>query len=199
MLNNKGGAKLWQQIFEMQTEIQSLFSPNDEFFGYFDPGRPSTCQTALAQLERYVAYSGPFDGVLAFSQGAALASTLIVHLSQLDPAGQTLAPVFKVAVFIAGGVPVDPDLLIHRGELRQLSGSVDGCLISIPTANIYGRNDTLWPGSSEQLSELCDEKAKAVLVHDGGHEVPGSGTSKDALISTVKVIRRAVDKAMHAQ
>ena len=102
-------------------------------------------------------------------------------------------------MFIAGGVPVDPDLLIHRGELRQLSGSVDGCLISIPTANIYGRNDTLWPGSSEQLSELCDEKAKAVLVHDGGHEVPGSGTSKDALISTVKVIRRAVDKAMHAQ
>ena len=80
-----------------------------------------------------------------------------------------------------------------------MSGSVDGCVISVPTANIYGRNDTLWPGSSEQLCGLCEEEGKAVLVHDGGHEVPGSGTSKDALIGAVKVIRRAVDKAMHTQ
>ena len=134
--------------------------------------------------------------MIAFSQGAALASTLLVQKFREQPTEQHLNPIFKCAIFISGGTPVDPDILA-KGELHVLSAEVDGELIPIPTAHIWGRNDTLYPGSSAELSKLCKEATRTEFIHDGGHEVPASGT--DDLRSTVQAIRRTVHKALLAQ
>lgn len=185
-------------LMRRRAEIRSLFAPDDQFFAYFDPQDPATCQVALANLERYIAHHGPFDGVLAFSQGAALAATHIVRMARRTPAARP----FRLAIFIAGGVAVDPDRLMDHGELLQLSPETDADAgaIAIPSAHIYGRNDDLWPGSSETLSSLCLEELRSVYVHQGGHEIPGSsGSSRGDLAGTVHVIRRAVDKAEHLQ
>lgn len=66
----------------------------------------------------------------------------------------------------SGGVPGAYDTLV-RGDLRELAWTMDGEVISIATANVWGSKDTLWPGN-----------ARTVYIHDGEHELQ---RSKDAV------------------
>ena len=144
---------------------------------------------ALNDLEAFIAAEGPFDGVLAFSQGATLATTYIVRQARRDPA---TVP-FKCAIFFSGGIPCDPSLL-ERGEVRELDFATDGEVIRIPTANIWGRQDEMLWGPA--LNQLCAASMRTSFVHDGGHEIPGS-KMKDAVTESVNAIRRAVFMAGH--
>lgn len=150
--------------------------------------------TALAQLAGYIALEGPYDGVLAYSHGASLAATYIVQQAQLHP---TSPLPFKCAIFLSGGIPADPSAL-DRNELRLLNPMRDGKPLMLPTAHVWGANDTLYPGTSAVLSELCDEGMKCVFVHDEGHTLP-NGKVKEAVLSAARVIRRTVDKALTMQ
>lgn len=175
-------------------EIRSFFSSEDEFFSYFDASSVASCRKALDDLDAYIAAEGPFDGVMAFSQGAALAATLIVRKFRQDSEGQRTNPVFKCALFISGGLPCDPYALM-QDELRLLSHDVDREPILVPTAHIWGAHDLSFPGSSAELSRLCWPQGRTEFIHEGGHEVPGFG-SKEAVIGSVHAIRRAIDKAL---
>ncbi|KAI4123544.1 MAG: hypothetical protein LQ338_005217 [Usnochroma carphineum] len=177
--------------FRPSTEIQSFFSADEAFFSYFDESSVQSCRKALADLETYMQTDGPFDAVLAFSQGAALASTLMVKKWREDPAAQRLDPVFPCAVFLSGGVPCDPDALLARGQIRTLDFPLDGVVIPVPTACIWGKDDLPFP---PRLGALCDATKRTIVVHEGGHEVPGS-KDKDAVTATVHAIRRTVAKA----
>ena len=141
---------------------------------------------------------GPFDGVLAFSTGAALAATLIIRESESGrgPNQHSFPPSFKCAIFLSGGIPFNTAALL-RDEVRTLTAA-DGELIQIPTAHIWGSNDTLCPGTSITLSRVCNARLRESFIHDGGHEVPTS-RSKDKLARTVHTIRRTIDKALSAQ
>lgn len=103
---------------------------------------------------------------------------------------------FKCAVFFSGGVPVSYDALL-RGELRAMGFGTEGEIISIPTANIWGSQDALWPGRALALSDMCSSNVRTVYIHDGGHEVPGS-KSKAAVTEVVHAIRKTVDHALLA-
>lgn len=92
---------------------------------------------------------------------------------------------------------MDPAAL-EEDELRPLNVERDGVLLGLPTAHIWGRNDKLWPGSSELLSGLCEERVRSVFVHDEGHDVP-SARSKEAVLGAVRAIRRTLDRALSAQ
>jgi hypothetical protein len=59
----------------MAPEFANVASPNDEFFAYADFNDLASCLTALNQLDAYIAAEGPFDGLIAFSQGATIAAT----------------------------------------------------------------------------------------------------------------------------
>lgn len=84
---------------------------------------------------------------------------------------------------------------LDRNELKLLDAeSVDSAL-ALPTANIWGRNDRLWPGTSEVLSSLCEKEKNNVFVHEEGHDIP-SVRAKLAVSGAVRVIRRAVDQAL---
>jgi predicted esterase len=104
--------------------------------------------TAISQLEAYLAVEGPFDGVIGYSQGASLAATYLIRFSQLPPS----APLpFKCAIFFSGGRPFDPRAL-GKGNLVLIDPEQQVTpLLSLPTASIWGRNDPIWPGSSETL------------------------------------------------
>ncbi|MCJ1408367.1 hypothetical protein MMC19_002442 [Ptychographa xylographoides] len=56
-------------------------------------------QWLLDLLER----KGPYDGVMTFSQGGSLASSLLLYHAMVTP---HLPPPFKVAVFICSGIPL---------------------------------------------------------------------------------------------
>lgn len=133
---------------------------------------------------------------MAFSQGAALASTLMIRRFQQDAGGQTDPP-FKCAIFISGGVPGDPAAL-EQGKVRMLDYATDGEVIHVPTAHIWGANDRQEPTFGPVLSKLSQATLRTVYVHDGGHEVPGP-RDQTALRSTAKAIQRTVDMVLSAQ
>jgi pimeloyl-ACP methyl ester carboxylesterase len=164
----------------------------DQYFSYFDRSSAASCLAAVNNLERYIAVQGPFDGVIAFSQGCALASTLLVRLART--AGSAVP--FKVAIFFSGGVPADPDLL-DRGMITPLDYADVGEVIKIPTAHIWGskdRGESDWP---PMLRDLCSKEARAEFKHSGGHEVPGS-KDRAAVTGVIRAARRAIWRAEKA-
>ncbi|KAI0904705.1 DUF341 domain protein [Ustulina deusta] len=183
-------------------ELQGSVSLTDGFFAYADLSDRSSCLAALDNLDRYIAAEGPFDAVLAFSQGAALALAYIAQRWAQDPVREQLAPVFKCAVLfsprnayeaalqrIADITPATPALL--HGNIATASVEV----IGIPTAHIWGRNDTDTDASS--VIGLCASAGRETYIHDGGHEIPGARTIA-SVKGCVQAIRRTVSTAQDA-
>lgn len=164
---------------------------------YLDEKTASSCTAALDDLEDYIAAEGPFDAVMAFSQGAGLAAMLMVRKLQQEPMQQRLNPLFKCAIFFSGGFPGDPAAL-RKNELRPLSYDTDEEVIHLPTAHIWGANDQQYPTFGPVLSQLCKHETRMVFMHQGGHEIPGT-SSKEAVTATVHAIRRTVAKAIPVQ
>lgn len=147
----------------------------------------ASCCEALDDLDAYIRSAGPFDGVMAFSAGGILASTLIVRNAQ-----QHALPPFGCAIFFCSGGPCDPSALA-RGEVSPLSYIRNEEVIDIPTAHIWGRNDPRNLTYGSLLSELCRTQLKSVFVHEGGHEIPGA-RDRVALSKAVGCVRSTVDK-----
>ena len=153
----------------------------------------ASSRSALEDLNDYIEADGPFDAVMAFSQGASLAATLIAR-----PAGRENFAVnggFKCAVFICAGKVFDP-ATIMGGKLRSLDAKVDGEVIRIPAAVIVGSKDPQVE-QSLGLSKLCSAQGREVVDHGGGHEVPTS--SKAATLRMVDAINKVIDRALSAQ
>lgn len=115
-------------------------------------------------LATLFAEQGPFDGVLGFSQGAALTGLLA---GLRAPSGNATAerPVqFDFAVVISGFPSVDPD----HAQLYQSKDSFD-----VPSLHIVGRNDFLVPPplSFDLASRFT---SPVILEHAGGHIITGT-------------------------
>ena len=171
----------------MAIDIKAYYPLQDEYYQYFDSTSAPSLSLALAQLERYIQEEGPFDGVLGFSQGATLAATYLARLS-LDYPSRSLP--FRCAIFFCGGIPFDSEAL-KLGDMVLVDPGTTGPILGLSTANIWGRNDIIWPGSSEVLCELCDNEYKNVYIHDEGHSIPGP-RAKEAVQGCVRAIRRAI-------
>ncbi|KAF5526102.1 Hydrolase FUB4 [Colletotrichum aenigma] len=97
--------------------INLLAGPNAEYFAYYDTDKYDTIIQAVDDLEEYVKSEGPFDGVLAFSQGAALAAMLIAR--------DTFPAPFAFAVFICGGPPFSEKEIKETNTLRYCENDID--------------------------------------------------------------------------
>ena len=177
-------------MYQQRIEIEPFFPANDEYFTYLDPYSAESRRKALADLENYVAEEGPFDGVMAFSLGAALAATFIIRKLQANPLERRTSLPFKCAIFLSGGIPFDY-LAVPLDEIQSLWVK-DEQPIQVPTAHIWGSNDALADSTSAVLSELCNPQLRTVFIHDGGHDVPGA-RSRDATIGMVRAIRHTID------
>ena len=134
-----------------------------------------------------MAEEGPFDGILGFSLGGALVSTLLI--SKFREHQEPLP--FKCAFFLASRIPFDPAAL-QKDKARDL-GPEEGELIPIPTAHIWGSKDELAKHTGPVLSELCNPHLKTEFIHQLGHEVPGA-RSPDAMKGMIRAIRRTIDQ-----
>ena len=199
--------------------IESLVSlSSEEFLQYADDSDPKSCLRALLDLDAYIKEEGPFDAVMAFSQGAGLAASLLVYRMQQDPQQARLSPVFRCAVFFSGGIPEDPkgveaaaaagtrtaegeeNTTTNAGATprRLMSFEEDGEIIAIPTAHIWGRNDTVYPTFGPVLSRMCKSSQREVLIHEGAHEILGA-KDQSALQKLVTIINRTIARAEMAQ
>src|SRR5204863_205606 len=103
----------------------------------------------------------PFDGVLGFSQGAALAALLVgVAAMERAAAGATGSPLaFDFAVMVGGFVSADAE---HAPLYQALRAA------EVPSLHVIGRADRVV--SPEASRALAARFAGArVVEHDGGH------------------------------
>jgi len=111
---------------------------------------------------------GPFDGLLGFSQGGAMAS---LFCAQLQREG-TSSP-FKFVIIIAGFVSRStPHNILYEQP------------VSLPSLHVYGQTDqVISQDMSEELEKHFTDSSH--IIHPGGHFVPASSAQKTAYWSFI--------------
>jgi len=122
---------------------------------------------SLALVEEALRTEGPFHGVLAFSQGAALGGLLCL-LQERD----RLSSSFSFCILVAGFISRCTD---HTDLFESLAA--EGKKVNLPTLHVFGSSDKVIEGSmsEELLNHFNNSK---VLRHEGGHFVPTAGPAK---------------------
>ncbi|KAK0757889.1 hypothetical protein N5P37_009181 [Trichoderma harzianum] len=105
----------WEfEFLDGEVEAQPAPGVSEYFPGpylcYYDDPTPQAVQDAVDMIMDVVQEDGPFDAILGFSNGAALAATVIAAGMEKDPSD----PPFKAAIFICPTMPFRLD----SGPLR---------------------------------------------------------------------------------
>lgn len=131
---------------------------------------PTVCrglEEALETVAQALNQLGPFDGLLGFSQGAALAA-LVCALSQ---ASDPRFPLPRFVILISGFCP--------RGLSCQ--ESILQSPLSLPSLHVFGDTDRVIP--SQESMQLASRFTGAVtLTHSGGHFIPAAAPQRQAYL-----------------
>ncbi|XP_076024687.1 esterase OVCA2 [Genypterus blacodes] len=117
---------------------------------------------SVAVVREAVKAQGPFDGILGFSQGAAL----VAMLCSLQEQNQEPDFCFRFAILVAGFCSACTE---HQ---RFYSAP-----LQIPSLHVFGLEDRVIPDnmSRELLPSFLDSQ---VLIHPGGHFVPAASAHR---------------------
>lgn len=137
----------------------------------------------MENVYKFMAARGPFDAIMGFSQGGSLAARLIIRHAETHPHE---APLFRCAIFLCAGQPWD-----ETGR-DFIKSAPDYHPINIPTAHIVGKEDYIYPMSTE-VYKLCEPAKASYYDHGGGHQVPFDPVKNEEM---VRVIEEAINKAM---
>ncbi|RWS29314.1 hypothetical protein B4U80_10384, partial [Leptotrombidium deliense] len=120
---------------------------------------------SLKVIDEACAMQGPFDGILGFSQGAAMVALICTMIRD-----GTFRHSFKFAVFFAAFESLNS----HHESLYSKK-------INIPSLHVIGETDkVIVKERSVKLSE-CFE-CPSLLFHKGGHCVPSSSQNKTTFL-----------------
>jgi hypothetical protein len=183
--------------------MSTLYPP--PYLCWYEGGGPAEVQAAQDYLRSILDEDGPYDGVIGFSEGAALAASLLLSSAE---------PPFKLAIFFNSVVPLVPsgsehlgvslgetvqghqasylDLLLPEGQKdsateeekmaalsQALCFSANKCpKIPIPTVHVVGEKDP-FADSSRLVVDLCACEMAQVVFHEGGHELPRDSSVLD--------------------
>ncbi|NXB88409.1 OVCA2 Esterase, partial [Vidua chalybeata] len=137
--------------------------------GTFEAGEaaaaPAGLEESLSTVAAALAEHGPFDGLLGFSQGAALAAMVCALRARGDPR----FPV-AFAVLVAAFASRAP---AHGHFYREP--------IALPTLHVVGDTDAVIAAPlSRELARCFVEPV--VLTHPGGHFIPAAPAQKKAYL-----------------
>ena len=153
--------------------LDEYFSP--PFLNFFGANDPSSVLEGAHRIRATFEKYGPFDGVFAFSEGAAaFLSSLVQHKLQLP---------FMILV-----APTPPFDLAGRRRL-DLNQTKEP-ILHTPTIVIQGQRDILRP-LTQMVHGLLDNDKTLILEWNGGHEVPNSGEGLlwDKVVAEIAKIR----------
>ncbi|XP_045597681.1 esterase OVCA2 [Procambarus clarkii] len=144
---------------------------------YFKAQDESECikgfEESLKAIESCFKESGPFDGILGFSQGAAMLG-LLCGLQQQGK----LQFSFKFAIFASA--------FRSRSSPHQYLYSER---ITLPTLHIYGEADqVIEKALSEEFLQYFHEPQ--TLLHPGGHFIPATGTQKATYVHFLENMKK---------
>ncbi|XP_062081815.1 rhodanese-like domain-containing protein 6 isoform X2 [Humulus lupulus] len=113
---------------------------------------------SLAYLRDLYAQQGPFDGILGFSHGAAMAAAICARLGM-----QKSELEFRFVILCSGFALKLPELL-------------DNGLAKCPSLHIFGsdhgKDRQIANQASRELASLFDDGCAVTIQHDSGHIIP---------------------------
>ncbi|KAJ5670622.1 uncharacterized protein N7477_005985 [Penicillium maclennaniae] len=168
----------------VESELEGVV--DGPFYNHYprEPALPGAClPEAFEHVLNIIATQGPFDAVMGFSQGAALASALIAHQAKTHP---EQPPLFRAAVFICSAAPWE------SAGLKHITSQPDTYAINIPTAHIVGKMDSLYP-ESMKLYKLCEPSKATFYDHGSKHMVPFDMKNTEEMS---RVIEETIAKAI---
>ncbi|KAL4917133.1 serine hydrolase FSH [Aspergillus aurantiobrunneus] len=163
--------------------IATIFG-TDQFYRSYVDDSPGSIRKAVCDLARYAGESGngPFDAVMGFSLGAALALMLLLHARQI---GQAVP--FKSAILLCATLPCDWKAL-EKGDVRLLSASDVPTKIAIPTVHFWSAEDSEYPGQSAEVVQMCSRADRIEVAHHAGHGLPTRGEELEELTRAIRTV-----------
>ncbi|PNX98001.1 hypothetical protein L195_g021241 [Trifolium pratense] len=129
--------------------------------GPFDPlqyqQQTGGCDISISHLENVFSQEGPFDGILGFSQGAAM--TAVISAQQEKLKGKMD---FKFVVLCSG-------FALH---LKEMECSPIKCPSLHIFGNEHGQDRQIANQTSKELASLYDSGCSVIVEHDCGHIIP---------------------------
>jgi predicted esterase len=144
-------------------------------------------------LSAFIASEGPFDGIMGFSEGAGVAASLLAAQEKSRATQGESKFQFKCGIFFCGAEAFDAPSL-QSGKLRKLESSTDGQIITLPTAHIWAKEDTLHPKFGQSLRKVCMDAVAEEFLHDLGHAIPGA-QSRSGVLEATRAIGRTIERA----
>jgi len=174
----------WQEILDA--------SLNKAWFYHDDISKNLDLTEAIKTVVQYIKENGPYDGIMGFSQGAAVTSIITNTIKKLIPEHDW----FKFSITFSGYSFTEPKPNtegLDNSQLQITEKFQNDFIVpeGLPTKCIfvYGKNDNAVPGiRSKYLADLYPDEIKSVFEHDGGHMVPNK---KDFLKPIVDEINEA--------
>ncbi|SCU88353.1 LAFA_0E12200g1_1 [Lachancea sp. 'fantastica'] len=177
----------WQAALDAQV--------NKSWFYHSDISKDLDLSEAIKAVSEKIKADGPYDGIVGFSQGAAVAAIVTNKITELVPDH----PPFKVSLVFSGYSFTEPDPQ-NEGQLR-ITEKFQDSFTPNPKNNtkmlfVWGASDMAVPCTrSKYIRDLYTGGAETTdLVkfyeHPGGHMVPNK---KDILRPIVDEICSAVE------
>ncbi|CAK9439005.1 uncharacterized protein LODBEIA_P32290 [Lodderomyces beijingensis] len=165
---------------------------NCRWYDHLAPGQDTGLEESIEFVVDHIRNNGPYDGIIGFSQGAAMAIMITNSLRRLLPQH----PDFKISMFVSGFCLVVPrDGNFSRENVERLHELTDVAEYAAqvelaPNAKqyyevadrdhfdtevvlVYGDNDSVVPPiRSKHVSMLYPEEKVHVFSHEGAHLVP---------------------------
>ncbi|XP_076439483.1 esterase OVCA2-like [Babylonia areolata] len=148
------------------------FSREDDYFRAQDPtGCCKGYDLSLSTILQAVKEQGPFDGILGFSQGAAMVALVLGEQEKQSEKW------FQFAILVAG--------------FKSRSSPHDALYekkISIPTLHVFGETDkVIQKDMSEDLLQYFEDTV--TLQHQGGHFIPAGGQEKKVYLEFLAKVK----------
>lgn len=149
----------------------------------FDQADDASVLDAYRLLYEIIEDEGPFDGVIGFSHGAALAFGFLADHARKNPFD---APLFRCSVFLGAM----PPFRMNEAQVITYDQGMDN-VVRIPTLHVTGKLDFVYQHSLK-LFALCSGSWAKLLTHEKGHEIPKDPKNVNALVGAIKEMIHAV-------
>ncbi|KAB8214491.1 serine hydrolase FSH [Aspergillus novoparasiticus] len=135
-------------------------------------------QKSLDTIFQAIREDGEISGILGFSEGAAMAASVLLEEQRLQGTGH-YNPRIKFAILFSGSIPMK-----IVGDRVQYAGIVEDAPIPIPTLHVLSPTD-LFQRLSAYLFRSCDFDKAEIFVHSTGHLVPRETESLEELKQSI--------------
>jgi len=130
---------------------------------------------ALDFVQDVILEDGPFDGIIGFSEGAALAYALLLRYASEHP----LEPPSTICKWVALFSCVGIDLEQHRLDKESL--------LSIPSLHVLDQSDTRLGTGGTNVA--CEPGTAQWIWHNRGHAIPRDTATVTRIMDAVRVLQ----------